>query len=339
MSAPILGTYYFPKSSKAHEAQLHVSGDMISLHYLGKCAEVFDATTINIATEVPGVPMSVEFSDGAKFTAKESGVRLAQQSSNLAAMEKNKQLIAVSVILVPLLMWFMIMVVMPRMAQASVAYLPDAIPEQMGQQAFKVIEELLLEPSTLEESTQQQVKLQWQQALTQLNLPKDKYVLHVYASEFFGPNAFALPDGTVVITDELLAQLDDKPDAVLAVLLHEIGHVEHRHSLRMVAQSVSSAVVFAMIFGDLEGIGEILLGTGSTLVQNQFSRDMEREADEYALSHLVALGKPAEAFAQAMQSFLDLSASHKDSQLLKYLSSHPDTQERIDKAKNYQEQD
>jgi len=337
MSQPILGTYYFPKSSKAHEAQLQVSGDMISLHYLGTCAEVFDINALKVSTEIPGVPMSIEFPDGAKFTAKESAIRLQPHRSNLAAMEKSKQLIVASVILVPLLLWFMIMVVMPRMAQASVAYLPEAIPEQMGKQAFKLIEELFLEPSTIEESTQQQVKQQWQQALSALNLSSDKYVLHVYASESLGPNAFALPDGTVVITDELLEKLIDKPDAVLAVLLHEIGHVEHRHSLRMVAQSVSNAVVFAMIFGDLESIGEILLGSGSTLVQSQFSRDMEREADEYALSHLVLLGKSTEAFAQAMQSFLDLSTGDKDPKLLKYLSSHPDTQERIDKARNYQQ--
>lgn len=335
MSQLIIGTYYFPASSKALDAQLHVNGETVSLHADGKCIEVAQRSSVQITSVVPGVPLDLEFSNGGKFSAKHAHVRLENTSNRLALLEQNRKLIVASLVLMPILLWVIVMVVMPRAAQTVVAYLPDFVPQQMGQQAFKIIEKSFLEPSTTEQTKQQQVKQQWQQALAALNLPPKKYILHVYASEFFGPNAFALPDGTVVITDDLLAQLDDNPDAILAILLHEIGHVEQQHSLRMVAQSVSSAIIFSMIFGDIEGICEVLLGTASTLVQTNFSRDMEREADDYALSQLVVLGKSPQAFAQAMQSFLDLKTEHGSGQFLKYLSSHPDTQERIDKAKRF----
>lgn len=336
MSQLITGTYYLAKSSEAQDAQLHVNGDMVSLHYQGQCMHVFDMADLVKSSTIPGVPMEVTFPDGAKFTADDVKARFPSRRANLETLEKNKTLIVASIVLVPALMWFVLMVLMPRLAQNSVAYLPDVVAEQMGKQAFEVIERTLLEPSVTKEAKQLQLKQQWQNTLVALELSPDKYNLHVYGSEFFGPNAFALPNGTVVITDDLIKQLEGNPDAVLAVLLHEIGHVEHQHSLSMVAQSVSSAVAFAMIFGDIEGIGEILLGTGSTLIQSQFSRNMEREADDYALAKLNQLGKTGEPFAQAMQSFLDLTDKHSDEKsILHYLASHPDTQDRIDKAKNY----
>jgi len=336
MSQLITGTYYLPKSSEALDAELHVNGDMVSLHHQGQCQEVFELGASTQHITIPGVPMEFGFPDGAKFSAADAQVRLTSSNPSLESLEKNKTLIVASVVLVPALMWFVMMVLMPRIAQGAVAYLPEVVSQQMGKQAFEIIERTMLEPSETDEATQQQIKQQWQNTLVALNLSPQKYKLHVYASEYFGPNAFALPDGTVVITDDLLEQLGDNTDATLAVLLHEIGHVEHKHSLSMVAQSVSSAVAFAMIFGDIEGIGEILLGAGSTLVQSKFSRNMEREADDFALEKLIELGKPADAFAQAMQSFLDLSEGNADIELLKYLSSHPDTQERIDKANDYQ---
>jgi len=335
MSQLIKGIYYLPKSSEALEAELHVNGDMVSLHYDGQCREVFELSALTQHITIPGVPIELSFPDSAKFSAQEPDVRLERHGATMESLEKNKTLIVASMILVPILMWFMIMVVMPRIAQASVSYLPDVVSQQMGKQAFAIIERTMLEPSETDVEIQNQVKQQWRDTLVALELSPEKYRLHVYGSEFLGPNAFALPDGTVVITDDLLKRLADKPDAILAVLLHEIGHVEHQHSLSMVAQSVSTAVAFAMIFGDIEGVGEILLGTGSTLVQSKFSRNMEQEADDFALNQLDALGKPADAFAQAMESFLALSEGEPDIKLLKYLSSHPDTQARIDKAKGF----
>ncbi len=49
-----------------------------------------------------------------------------------------------------------------------------------------------------------------------------------------GANAFALPSGIVVMTDELV-ELAKTDDELVAVLAHEIGHVRGRHALRQTA--------------------------------------------------------------------------------------------------------
>ncbi|PKF56626.1 peptidase [Alteromonadales bacterium alter-6D02] len=326
----IQGTYYYPASSKAEQAELLVKEGVAQLFLVEKQLD-YSASSLKISSSIPGVAQEVVFEDGGKFVAADSKARIHAKPSMLERLESHKPLIAFSIVGVPLLLWFCFAVVMPRMAAASVVLVPDAVSETMGEQAFDIIEELMLKPSELAQERQQQVKQQWQSALTSLNLSPEKFVLHVYRSDYFGANAFALPNGTVVITDDLLNRLEDNPDAVLAILLHEIGHVQQQHSLRLIAQSVSNAIVLAMIFGDIDGIGEIIIGSGSTLVQNAFSRDMEREADNYALEQLVALGKPTTAFADAMSSFSELK-KQSNADVLQYLSTHPEIQERIDNA-------
>ncbi|NRA60006.1 MAG: M48 family metallopeptidase [Psychrobium sp.] len=340
MTQLIQGIYYYPASSKAESAELQVTGKNISLHYQQQCILNVHISDVKIGDLIPGVACEVNFGDGGKFVADDASVRIAASSSTLERLEKNKPLILAAIFLVPLLMWFNLTVVMPKIADSTVPFLPDSVSENMGEQVFSIIKKTMLEPSELPLEQQDKVKQQWSDAVSQLGLSTEKFKLHVFASDFFGANAFALPDGTVVITDDLLTRLDDKPDAIVAILLHEIGHVEHQHSLRMVAQSVSTAVVLAVIFGDIEGIGEVLLGTGSTLLQNAFSRDMEREADDYALNHLVVLGLKPAAFAEAMESFLDIKEKQNEEssggKFLKYLSTHPDTKERIKHAKEFE---
>ena len=141
----------------------------------------------------------------------------------------------------------------------------------------------------------------------------------------------------MIVTDELVILLKDKPDALRAILLHEIGHVEYHHGIRLAAQATASTIVLAVIFGDLEGITEVVLGSSSSFLQQAFSRDMEREADKYAIEKLIALGYSNDDFAdaiQALQNKLDEQAQ-LDESWLKYLSTHPSSQERIDFARQY----
>ncbi|MGB1297229.1 MAG: M48 family metallopeptidase [Psychrobium sp.] len=332
----IHGNYYFPRSSESKSATVSVVSDTVSIHYDNQCAFIVEQQNVKVSSPIPGVATEIEFDDGGRFIASDASQRLDIGSAQLEKLEKNKPLIFASIALIPLCLWFILAVGMPYVADKSVALVPQSVPEQMGKQSFNIIEELFLEPSELPEDKQAAVKKQWQDAIASLVLSQDvNYNLYVYKSEYFGPNAFALPNGTVVITDALIEKLDDKPDAILAVLLHEIGHVEGKHSLRLVAQSISNTLAIAVIFGDVDTLGEAILGTGSALVMNAFSREMEEEADDYALDHLVKLGKSPEAFGDAMSVFLDLKSQHEESDLLKYLSTHPEVKDRIKKAKEY----
>jgi len=290
-----------------------------------------------IGSIIPGLAADLTFKDGALFTPIDTEFRWPHKGRRhglAARLETNRFSILLAVILSPILLWLLMAHGIPSLASASVVLVPDQVSRQMGQQTFVALRETALSPSQLPSEIQQAIRDDWDSTLNQLELTHQHYSLHFFHSNLFGANAFALPDGSVIITDDLVNLLSSQPDAILAILLHEIGHVEHQHSLRLVAQSLGSAMVFGLVFGDLETVSELLLGASSNLLHNAFSRDMEREADDFAINQLIVLGKPASSFADAMSALMEHTDINEEdaSPLLKYLSTHPETAERIERA-------
>jgi Zn-dependent protease with chaperone function len=97
-----------------------------------------------------------------------------------------------------------------------------------------------------------------------------------------GANAFALPGGFVVLTDELVA-LAETDLEIIAVLMHELGHVEMRHTLRQTLQGALPGLLLAAMTGDVDSLAS---GLPAALMQLRYSRQMETEADAYALASL-----------------------------------------------------
>lgn len=292
-------------------------------------------------TVLPGLPVEVQLRSGGIFRPDDASWRWPQQtaaSGMAAALESNRLSILAAVLLSPLLLWWIIVDLMPMLASASVLLVPDHIKQKMGEETFYTLQKTALQPTQLPATQQATVNYHWQMALQKLPLQQKNYQLYMYQSEFFGANAFALPNGTVVITDELVNLLQHNPDAIVAVLLHEIGHVEGQHSVRLVAQSLGATLVIGILFGNPDGVADLLLGSGSVLLQNAFSRDMEREADQFALKQLKTLGKSPTAFADAMSALLSSKETSPESEpaLLKYLSTHPATRERTEQARQHQ---
>jgi predicted Zn-dependent protease len=114
-------------------------------------------------------------------------------------------------------------------------------------------------------------------------------------------NAFALPDGTVVIHTGLIAVLEN--EAQLATVIgHEIAHATHRHGYRGYknAQKMSWVQLGAMVAGAVvdtqtnSAIAETLVGLGSGLAisaaVNGHGRNLEDDADRIGLHYMVDAG-------------------------------------------------
>lgn len=159
-------------------------------------------------------------------------------------------------------------------------------------------------------------------------LPAETHLRLEFRKSFVGPNAFALPGGIIVITDAMV-RASDSPDEALAVLAHEIGHVEHRHAMRQLVQGSAVAVVVATLTADAATLGGAVAGLPVVLARAKYSRDFEREADAYAFDLLKARGRSPESFAALMErlSLKGREGSHS------FLSSHPVTAERVQRAR------
>ncbi|MDO6464181.1 M48 family metallopeptidase [Pseudoalteromonas carrageenovora] len=334
--------HYFPKASSNYQQGVaNIRDTLVEISHDDQLISSYAISDITLTSGLAGLADELRFDDGSRFIPSDVNYRWPFKTDKhdlLERLEKSKWAILAAIIFTPLFMWLMLYKVVPAIAVYSVDTLPRSVVEQMGEQSFTLIEKLALDESELPIDQQAKVQQHFNTMLNELSLEPSVYRLSFYKSESFGANAFAMPHGRIVVTDELANLLADKPDALKAVLLHEIGHVVHQHSVRMTAQSAASTIVLAVIFGDLEGIAEVALGTGATFAQQGFSRDMEREADSYALIQLEYLGYSSNDFADAIQALQSAHTSENEhiekvNNLLEYLSSHPSAQERIDNAR------
>ena len=144
-------------------------------------------------------------------------------------------------------------------------------------------------------------------------------------------NAFAVPGGAVYVTRGILALMSSEAE-LAAVLGHEIGHVNARHSMSQMSQQqvaqiglvVGSAV--SREFAKYAG----LAGTGLQVLFLKYSRDNENQSDALGIEYARAAGyDPAEmavTFA-GLQKMGDLSGGGNS--LPGFLSTHPLTADRI----------
>jgi predicted Zn-dependent protease len=156
------------------------------------------------------------------------------------------------------------------------------------------------------------------------------YRLEFRDSAIVGANAFALPGGTIVITDAMV-NTAESPEEIFAVFAHEMGHVEHRHALRTLLQNSAVGVAAAAVTGDAASLSVAVAGLPMILAQAKYSRVFELEADDFAFDLLKRHGRSPDSFADLMER---LSARHGEPQgAFAYIASHPLTAERIKRAR------
>lgn len=209
----------------------------------------------------------------------------------------------------------------PAVALLASHTLPAGLDHRIGEESLALMDKFSLSPSKLPAARRQALAQKLAAQCRKQACPP--YRLLFRDSRLLGANAMALPGGAVVVTDALVG-LSRHDDEVLAVVAHELGHVQHRHSLRLALQSIGAGAILVAVTGDIGSVTDLAAGLPSLLLQSGYSRDMEREADVYALAWLKTACIPPERFADILGR-LDKDASGKTS----LLDSHPGTRERI----------
>jgi predicted Zn-dependent protease len=134
-------------------------------------------------------------------------------------------------------------------------------------------------------------------------------------------NALAFPGGEVFVFTGLLERTQGDDDALRGVLAHELGHAVERHGVRALVRSSLFAMALSYVLGDIEGITATLAAGASRLDQLSYSRDMEEEADTFAVMLLRRSGHSPEGLARFLESL-------ESQPVPELLSTHPDSAER-----------
>ncbi len=176
---------------------------------------------------------------------------------------------------------------LPLAARTVAHALPAHVDEALGQATLRAVDEQLMkpEPSTIPPAEQERIRSAFRQALGKLPAGEVPPWELVFRASRIGPNALALPGGTIVMTDEMVQLVDNNTDVLTAVLAHEMGHLQHRHGMRMLVQVMLLGTVSSVLLGDFS---TVLAGGAALVGQSHYSRQAEREADAAAVRILRA---------------------------------------------------
>lgn len=156
-------------------------------------------------------------------------------------------------------------------------------------------------------------------------------------------NAFALPGGVVVIHSGLIERADSANE-LLGVLAHEIAHVTQRHGVRNIISSAGIVLTAQVLIGDASGLLATLASAAPLLLNQSYSRDFERDAD----THGVALMRTAQVDPSGLETFFQKVIAHEKKlqeqvgnadaaaalkALTRFVSTHPATEERIERIR------
>lgn len=338
MTGQVEGQLYRNGSSACQAVNVLFSAGQFYLSVDGKSIALPQPQQYRVSDKLGSTPREITFDNGdvlslPSTTLVDGWLKGSDGDNALGWLEKSKRMIAISVVLVPLAVFAIYKYVIPQAAIHFADMVPYAVTNTASKQTLAAMDETILDPSEIDPEKQQQYISQWSATMEKLPLNNQHFNIQFRKSETFGANAFALPNGTIVFTDAMVKLVEQNEQLLLAILLHEIGHVEQKHSMRLVAQSVASAVVVNYLFGDFSAMADLLTGSATAVVQNNFSQQLEWEADNYALEQLDTLGMSRDTFAQAMEKLAQLHDGD-ESELNKLFSSHPLMRERIQNARN-----
>lgn len=222
----------------------------------------------------------------------------------------------------------------PALARGVLALLPSSVDAAVGDVALQSIEGRWLAPSRLALTDRARIAAAFERAVATAfpdGSTRPAYTLRFHASSI-GPNAFALPGGSIVLTDELVQLVAGRDDVLVGVLAHELGHVRQRHGMKMLVQVSLLGAATGIALGDFSAV---LAGAPALLGQMAYSRDAEREADRESLHLLRANGLPPAVmvvFFEQARTWRDSEAGRKKGANFDpgiALASHPADEERI----------
>jgi predicted Zn-dependent protease len=137
-------------------------------------------------------------------------------------------------------------------------------------------------------------------------------------------NAFAMPGGKVGVFSGLL-KVADTPDALAAVIGHEIAHLTQDHVMAR-AKKESRTDALVILGNAATGLGD-LIQTGAVLGLNlPFDRKQESEADVVGLGYMADAGFDPRS---ALYLWKNMQKSNQGSPP-EFLSTHPADDRRLD---------
>jgi Zn-dependent protease with chaperone function len=337
------GHWHPPGANSATPAELNGGTDRLEVKTGdGAVQAVAPLRDVRVSDRIGSVPRRFAFINGGLFeTPDNDGVDAflkaarSDRSGWVHSLERSRPRLAFFTLAVILLGFGIYRFGLPALVEIAVRVTPPVVNDLLADGALQSLDRTLLSQSALPEDRQKELLDQFHALAANGERGADGYDLEFRDGGYIGPNAFALPNGAIVLTDQLVDLAKGDDEMILGVLAHEIGHVDHKHSLRQVYRVAGTAALITLIAGDIGSASEDMLSSGAALLTLSNSRAAEEEADRTSVELMKKAGRDPAAIGRF---FAILEAKFGDGEETSMLSTHPATPERRKAVEAYARQ-
>ena len=330
----LTGTWFDGRSSCPRPVRLRLDGGVLELAAEDGETSTWPLHEVAISPRLGATPRilrrpgcgQVECADSIVFDGWFAGRRADRIEVFADWLERRRPAIVAAATVTLLATVAFVRLGVPWLAQKAAERMPAAVERHVSGQVVALLERTHFRPTHVTAARRRRLEEAFAD-LVRGEPRADQMRLRIVDAPAIGPNAFALPDGRIYMTDAL-ATLARSDAELLAVLAHEAGHHVHRHGMRQALESSSVFLAAGFLFGDASG-SSLAVSVPAVLLTNGFSRGHEREADLYAFELLRRHGRSPKAFAAILRRLAAARASSEEKGALGYLSTHPPTPERI----------
>lgn len=223
-----------------------------------------------------------------------------------------------TIVAIGLIVYFLLI---PWLGKKLIDYIPERVEIELG--------DALSKQYAIQYKSNDSANYYINKFCTQLKL-NTSYPIHVEVLDSEELNAFALPGGRIFVYKGLLNKLNSYEE-LAALLGHEASHVIKRHSLKSILRTAASGIVIAALLGDFSEMSAWVLSKANDFKELDYSRELETEADDEGYTVLLKSRINPNGMLRLLEVLKKESVEMPT--MMKYLSTHPDTQARIENIK------
>jgi len=286
--------------------------------------------SLDFSDRLGNIPRSLTFADGSRFETTENDlvdqIQMQHMGRNASTwvhrLEASWSAALLALAITVGIVYAFVQFGLPPIAARVASKVPLEMETSIGEQGMQFADQAILEDSELSLARREAIS---EQFFAMLESIESRYEYRLYFRRGVGPNAFALPGGFVVMTDELV-ELSENDDEILAVLAHEIGHVEEQHGLRILIQNSAATAIVVTATGDVSGVAGLAASIPAMMMKSKNSRIAEADADRFAVDLFEKSGRDATALADILERLYE---SFGGPDKASYIDSHPGILERV----------
>ena len=336
MSEALEGRYFYPNEARHVPARAVVvpkrilqiedeHGDVLA-QVLGR--------QVKVTPRLASLLRRFDLPDGARFeTADNDGadivlrqLRKRRRGGVTDRLERAWPVVGLALIVTLVAGFFFVVQAIPRAAEWLALRTLPSVAHTMSEQTLMALDRFALRPTALTAADQAKATRLFARTAAHSRGGVGAYRLVFRGGGAMGPNAFALPDGTIVMTDPLWVLV--KNDAEIeGVFAHEMSHVDHAHGLQRVYEASLFPAALAIFTGDISQISQMAAILPGIIAQSAYSRSFEQQADDDGAATLRRMGEKPSHMADLLER-LDKTLCGKHACPPSWIGDHPDTASR-----------